>query len=123
MTLPVIESRAHELVLNSIAANEYFESSEGFRRRIKSMPGQGKNLHKPLIAPATLNKSRSVGDVSSMSQREESLDLLRQQSGKTVYFEEWVRLQGSYGLGMLFMDENEICDQETEEIIMERTKK
>ena len=51
---------------NSIAANEYLDSSEGFRRRVISMPSPGK-LHKPVIAASVLNKSRSVGEVNFLN--------------------------------------------------------
>ena len=160
ITPPAVESRAQAMASNSIAANEYFDSSEGFRRRVISMPSPGK-LHKPVIAASVLNKSRSVGEVNFLnigdennlksrligevnflsigdenninksrstgevnflSIGDENDDLPRLQAEKKIFLEDWVEVEGSYGLDVMFLNEEELHEQETDEIIKERTK-
>ena len=120
MTPPAVETTPQEMASNSIAANEYFEASDMFRRRIRSMPGLGASQYKPVIAPAALNKSRSMGDVDLL--RLNKRDMTFQASGKTFYIEDWVVKEGTYGLDVLFMDDNQALELETEEIIRDRTK-
>ena len=120
MTPPAVETTPQEMASNSIAANEYFEASDMFRRRIRSMPGLGASQYKPVIAPAALNKSRSMGDVDLL--RLNKRDMTFQASGKTFYIEDWVVKEGTYGFDVLFMDDNEAIELETEEIIRDRTK-
>ena len=85
------------------------------------MPGLGASQYKPVIAPAALNKSRSMGDVDLL--RLNKRDMTFQASGKTFYIEDWVVKEGTYGLDVLFMDDNQALELETEEIIRDRNNR
>ena len=120
-----MEHKALTAAREAIAANETLDSSDFFRKRINSLPAGGSigDLGKLKLKPARSATLDEI-DFSSWTSGEkfdESMNISPIGLNE-VFIDYWIGDDGTYGLGDLFLNEEEVVEREVEQLIEYKTK-